>query len=425
MPTLQVANATELTNGIPQTWDRAVNEQADRDSILGKLTGPDGSRAPFWEKEDLTKVPGDRINFVGWQRLIGAGVSGTTSLQGNEEDAQVWTDVVTVSHRRHATAIDKYALKVTLGASVERLGRLIADWYARKTDDDMIGQVLNTDTIQTLYGSGKTSRANVSAGDTLDLLEFKRLRTAGWRFGLKPWQESKVGRMGFPKWGCMLSEVDYYALTSDDNFRADMRLAAERGMENPILSGALAEVDGVILYPWAQVAPGDGMFGTFLRPEARLAANINSSTTTVTAGPTTAITNVDYWQYFPDTTGGGTVTILIDSEQMTYTPTTGSNPGNASLTLDSRGVNGSTAATHTAGALITMRNISKVLMFGQGAGCRAWAQRLQKIGQTYDYGKEIGVGVDWIYGVKGTERNDGTLANCMSLEVWSPNPSTV
>ena len=178
----------------------------------------------------------------------------------------------------------------------------------------------------------------------------------------------------------------------------------------------------MLLYPWAQVAPGDGMYGTFLRPEARLAATINNSTLTITAGPTTAITGVDYWQYFPDT---GSVRILIDSEQIDYTGASGTNPGNASLTADTRGVGGTTAASHTAGALITMRNISKVYMFGMGAGCRAWAQRVQKIGQVYDYGKEIGVGVDYIYGVKGTERNDATLANCMSLEVWSPNPSTV
>ena len=57
---------------------------------------------------------------------------------------------------------------------------------------------------------------------------------------------------------------------------------------------------------------------------------------------------------------------------------------------------------HTAGALITLRNISKVLLFGQGAGCRAWAQRMARTGQVYDYGKEIGVVVDYIYGGKGT-----------------------
>ena len=421
MPTLSLANATDLANGIPQTWNKAVNLQADRDSIMGKLTGPDGSRAPFWDKEDLTKVPGDRINFVGWQRLIGKVTTGTSTLQGSEEDAQVWTDVVTVSHRRHATAIDKFALKVTLGASIARLGQLMADWFARRTDDDMIDQILNTDTIQSIYGGGKSSRANVGAGDTLDLLEFKRLRTAAWRFGVKEWQMSRVGRMNFPVYGCMLSEVDYYNLTQDDNFRQDVRLAAERGAGNPILSGKVDMVDGVILYPWAQVSPGDGMYGTFLRPEARLAADITSSATAVTAGPTTAITNVDYWQYFPDT---GARTILIDSEQMTYTGTAGSNPGDRSLTVV-RGAGGSTAAAHTAGALITFRNISKVLLFGMGAGCRAWAQRMERTGQVYDYGKEIGVGVDWIYGVKGTERNDGTLANCLSLEVWSPNPSTV
>lgn len=423
MPTLNVANAANLVNGIPQTWDRMVNAQSDRDSILGKLTGPDGSMAPFWEKEDLTKVPSDRINFTGWQRLIGKATTGTATLQGSEEKAQVWTDVVIVTHRRHATAIDKFALKVTQGATVERLGRLMADWYARQTDDDMIDQVLNTDTNQTIYANGRAARANLAAGDVLDLIEFKRARTAAQRFGVREWQQSRVGRMNFPVYGMMLSEIDYYQLTSEDNFRQDVRLAQERGSTNAIVSGKVDMLDGVVLFPWAQVSPGDGMYGTFLRPEARLAADISSSATTVTAGPTTAVTNVDYWKYFPD--AAATQTILIDSEQMTYTGVVGSTPGDSSLASVTRGTGGSTAAAHTAGALITMRNISKVILFGRGAGARAWAQRMQRTGQVYDYGKEIGVGVDWIYGVKGTERNDGTLANLIVLECFSPNPSTV
>lgn len=424
MATLNVATASDLSNAIPQRWQEAVMFDADRQSIVGKLTGPDMSDAPVLEKEDLVKQKGDRINYVIYQRLIGAARTGTNALQGNEEQLVEATDVVTVGLFRHATAFNKTALKTALGDLEAVSGKTISGWLARFLDDNLVDQVLNQDTITTLYGGDATARGNVGPGDELTASTFNRLHMAAQRRGVKPWQTTGKARMPFPVYGAMVNEVDYYRLVVSDGFRQDFRLAAARGNGNPILDGNVDMYNGIVIYRWSSVHPGDGMLGSFLRPEGRVSDNpLSSSATTINIGANTAVSNVDYAQYLPD--NAATHTLLIESEQITYTGAAASNPGNSSVTSVTRGANGTTAASHVRGSLITLNNIGKVLVFGSNFAMQAWAQRPKRVAQEYDYGYEIGRGIDFIYEVKGVEAADATLANCLAMEVYSPNPSTV
>lgn len=419
MATLNVAVSTDFTaNSIPAVWQKAVQHVSDRFSISARLVGSESSDAPIVEKDDLTKGPGDTVRYVIYNRLIGAARTGTQAQQGNEEKMTNAADAVTVALFRHATSFDKFAAKVVLGDLESISARNIGEWHARFMDDEFTDQVMNQDTPTIIYGGDATARANVGPGDVLSASAFKRLHMAAQRRGVQPWQTSGKARMPFPVYGAIVNEVDYYNLVTSDDFEQDVRLSAERGKSNPALDGNMDMYNGIVIYRWSSINPGDGMVGSFLRPEARLAADINSSTTTVTAGPTTAVTNVDYWQYFPVS---GTNTLLIDTEQITYTAT----PGNASLTVATRGANGTTAAAHTAGALMTLNNIGKTLLFGRHTAMRAWAQRPKRIRQEYDYEYEHGRGIDFIYEVKGVEAGDGTLANCVVMEVYSANPNTI
>lgn len=416
--TLNLATKTDWDAVIPEYWDKAVMYEADRMSIMSKLTGKDGSDAPILEKEDLTKQKGDKITFTSMQRLLGKGVSGTTALEGAEEDMVPGVFAVTVELFRHATAANKIATVEALYDFPAVAARQLSDWLARFQDDDMVDQVLNVDTITALYAGDAAARGDLGPGDLFLPHELRALHMAGQRRGIREFQTVRGGKMPFPVFGALLSEVDYYNLVNDAEFRSDVRLAAARGGDNPALSGHIDMYQGIMLYRWSSVNPGDGMVGSFLRPEARLAATITSSGTTITAGPTTAITNVDYWQYFPQS---GTNTLLIESEQITYTAT----PGDSSLTVATRGAGGTTQVAHTAGALMTLNNVGKVLLFGKNFALRAWAQRPRRIRQERDYQFEQGLGLEWIYENKGVENADNTLANAIVMETYSPNPNTI
>ena len=420
--TLNVATQTNWDAITPEYWDRAVMSEADRSSLVSVLTGPDGSDAVLLEKDDLTKEPGDKITFSTLQRLLGKGVSGTTALEAAEEKLVPGTFNVSVTLYRHATAADDVARTVTLIKWPSMAAKRIGDWLSRRMDDDVTNQLLNTDTIQTLYGGGKASRATVGPGDSLDPNELTRLNLAGDRRGVKPFRTVKGGKLPFHVYAAIMSEVDYYNLISSDDFKQDVRLAEIRSSDNPALTDRIDMYKGAIIIRWASVNPGDGMLGSYLRPEARVAATFNSSVTTFTIGPTSAVTNVDYGQYFP--TGATTHTLLVDSEEITYTGGA-SDPGDSSWGTVDRAEGGTTAASHTAGALVTLNNIGKVLLLGQNAGLRAWAMRPKRITQERDYGMEAGLGIKWVYGVKGVENADDTLANAVALEVYSANPNTV
>ena len=416
--TLNLATKTSWDAIVPEYWDKAVQDESDRLSVINRLTGPDGSDAPILTKSDLTKQKGDKITFSTLQRLLGKGVSGTTAQEGAEENLVPGTYSVTVELFRHATAANDIARQESLLDFPRDAGRKLSDWHARFRDDNLMDQVLNQDTIQTHFAGSKTSRGNLGPADTFNTRELKRLHLAGRRRGVKPFRTTRKGQMPWPIYGALISEVDYYHLIESDDFKQDMRLGAERGNNNPVLDGSVDMYQGIVLWVFGSVNPGDGMLGSYLRPEARLAATITSGGTAITAGPTTAITNVDYWQYFPTS---GTNTLLIESEQISYTAT----PGDSSLTVATRGANGTTAVAHTAGALMTLNNVGKVLLFGVNFGLEAWAMPVQRIRQERDYGMELGIGIKWMYEVKGVQNADATLANCVAMETTSSNALTL
>jgi N4-gp56 family major capsid protein len=56
-------------------------------------------------KEDLTKKPGDKVTFAAVNKLAGSGVTGNTTLEGNEESLDSRSMAVTVAPLRHAVAV--------------------------------------------------------------------------------------------------------------------------------------------------------------------------------------------------------------------------------------------------------------------------------------------------------------------------------
>ena len=95
--TLNLATKTSWDAIIPEYWDKAVQDESDRLSVINRLTGPDGSDAAVLTKTDLTKQKGDKITFSTLQRLLGKGVSGTTALEGAEENLVPGTYTVTAT----------------------------------------------------------------------------------------------------------------------------------------------------------------------------------------------------------------------------------------------------------------------------------------------------------------------------------------
>lgn len=401
-----------------------MNYQADNTAVGNRLAGPDGSDAAIIDKTDLTKVPGDLIRFPMLGRLLATARSGTAELEGQEEKIPAGSFNVTVTYYRHATAIDKIAWKQSQ-LKPKDINKLVADWLARTLDDDWLTQVLNSETVTnvTFYAGNRGSRANLQPGDVLTARELDGVHFAAMRRGVSPFRQTRFGPLPWSVYGALLPDVDYYLLRGDSRYEQDVRMASERGNKNPALSGIIDMYRGILLYPIVAVNPGDGFLGSYLRPEARLRSDISSSATSITIGPSSPVTNVNYGKYLP--TSG---TIRIGAEEMTLT-------GNSSntLTVSTRGVNNTSAAAHTGGDFITLRNLGKVLLFGRHAVLRGWAMKpsmdpgaVINITQKRSYGFESGFGVDYMYGIKAVLSNgDSQPRNYAILETSSVNPKNV
>lgn len=422
---LNTLGTSDITNLIPTYWDDSILRIADRDSFWTQLAGPEGSMSPIIEKRDLQKRPGATIRFSITGRLLGKVNTGAAALKNNEEKMPTGSFTVTIGLRRHATSRDYMVDVESIVDFMNDSWPALKDWATRDLDDQIDNGFLNQSTIKTLYANNRASRSALASGDVLTTIELMKLHNASKRRGVQPVQTVGKGLLSFPVYMVKLSEADYYQLRSDPDYKQDVRLADVRGKENAVFKGTITDMyQGMLLFVHAGINNGDGALGTYLRPEAELKTTVNTVTTTISAGPSatgTAITNVDYWKYFPDT---GSNVIRIDSEDMSYTGSAGSNPGDTDLTV-TRAANSTTAASHTAGALITLRNTGKVMAFGPESMMRAWARKQQRVLEIEDYENEMGIGIRYVNGVAGVQSTDGYLKNAVVLETWSPSVSTI
>jgi N4-gp56 family major capsid protein len=79
-----MANTVAATGLTPQQWDSDFFKQYVRESRFRPYMGT-GETSMIQVKEDLTKKRGDSITFALVNNLDGAGVTGTGTLEGNEE----------------------------------------------------------------------------------------------------------------------------------------------------------------------------------------------------------------------------------------------------------------------------------------------------------------------------------------------------
>jgi hypothetical protein len=170
----------------------------------------------------------------------------------------------------------------------------------------------------------------------------------------------------------------------------------------------------MILYVHRSVKSGLNIQGSPLRPEARLSTALdNSETGSIVVGTNT---KADYLRFFPSSG-----TVRIDSEEITYSAKTNS----YTLNITARAQNGTTAAAHTADALITLRNVSTQIGFGAEVAVRGWGMKPTPITQTYDYGFENGIGVKAIFGQVAVKDTNSVPKNYLLAKSYAKNPGTI
>ena len=267
----------------PQIWDDEFFRDYVRSSRYKRYFGTDEASI-FQLKEELTKKRGDRVTIALVNELTGAGVTGNSTLKGNEERLNSRSDTLIVDVLRHAVAVDDWDIQKSV-IDLRNAARVQLREWAQKTLRDncttALGQVANVafetatnaqrDTWQsdnrdrlvagtTAFGTHATFASAISAVTagaqlTPNILSLMKRLAQAASPKVKP---VYVKEMDQEWYVAFVGPRAWRDLTEDNPTTNVLTLANRdarvRGVDNPLFTGDSLVWDGMILREIPEIA---------------------------------------------------------------------------------------------------------------------------------------------------------------------------
>ena len=168
-------NLTPARQGLtPLVWDTDFFVEYVRKNQFARYMGTQmGSMIQV--REDLTRKPGDTVVFPTVRRLVGAGVTGDTVLEGNEEILNARSLNLTVSAFRHAVAVSDWDEQKSVIDLREAAREALMVWELEKMRNDIISslEAMTADgNIQVSYGAASAAQRNTWMVNNADRVLF-------------------------------------------------------------------------------------------------------------------------------------------------------------------------------------------------------------------------------------------------------------
>lgn len=253
-------------------WSKGLMKETLKNTHVMQFMGT-GTNNVAQIKTELGKEEGDKVTFGLRLQLQGDGVSGDSTLEGNEEALVTYDDSVVIDQLRHAVRSKGKMSEQRVPFTVRDESRDgLADWYADRMDaaffNQLAGNTAETDTKRTglqasvapstnriIMRNSPTAEVSLSSVDTFDLklidAACEVAVTGGSAGDQIPLVPIRVGRE--KKYVMFLHPYQVYDLRTNTNTGQwlDIQKAAMQGgvtTKNPIFTGALGEYNGVILH---------------------------------------------------------------------------------------------------------------------------------------------------------------------------------
>lgn len=260
---MSVTTPTNVDTSINEVWAKSVLRRHKAAGFWGRFVGGEGSGSPIIQKSELLNSPGDLIHIQVTDPLSGVGVSGdTATLVGNEENLATSEIKASPTLYRHAVRINRRANKKSILDLREEMAMRLSEWGMNKMDTLRFSAFTGT----TAPVAGETYTPNVYAvatadsandggttiGDTAedvalaDTLSVKAIQVV--KLKLTTALAKPLGSDGFPYYVLVASPYATFQLKQESRYESWVRDAEVRGKDNPFFRGALAVIDGVILY---------------------------------------------------------------------------------------------------------------------------------------------------------------------------------
>lgn len=268
-----MADTVSVAGLTPQQWDAKFFTEYFQESLFKNEMGT-SENAIIQVKEDLAGKPGDSITFSLVNAMSGAGVTGTSTLEGNEEAIDTRSQKVTITKRRNAFRVAEQDEQYS-AISLREAGKVVLkNWSHENTRDRIIAAlssingtayasvseankdawlVDNADRV--LFGAAQSnnssndhsaSLANIDA--TNDKLSagiagvMKRMAlTASPK--IRPVSSAKTGRRYYT---CYVHPYTFRDLKSDATISAAQRDVGLRMQNEKLFKGGDIEWDGII-----------------------------------------------------------------------------------------------------------------------------------------------------------------------------------
>lgn len=151
-------------NEAVKLWSRQLFTEIETETVMASLMGTD-TDSVIQVIEDTQKGAGDRVTMQLRVLLSGAGVSGNSALEGNEERLTTYTQNILIDHQRHGVRtggqIDEQRIPWNMR---EQAMEGLRDWWADRMDQGLLNQAAgNTGQSDLKYTAMNATVAPTSA----------------------------------------------------------------------------------------------------------------------------------------------------------------------------------------------------------------------------------------------------------------------
>lgn len=161
---------TNVATGLTvQQWDEKFDTEYFQENRFASEMGT-SENAIIQVKEDLTKDRGDSLTFALVNRMTGAGVTGSNTLEGNEESVTSRSHKLTISQRRNAFRIPMTDQQFS-SINLRKAGRAVLnDWAHENTRDQIITELGSINGVA--YGTATEAQKDAWLVDNADRVLF-------------------------------------------------------------------------------------------------------------------------------------------------------------------------------------------------------------------------------------------------------------
>jgi N4-gp56 family major capsid protein len=288
-------NVTPARAGLtPLIWDSDFFSEYVRRNQFAKYMGT-STGSLIQVREDLTRKAGDTVVFPAMRRLVGAGVTGNTILEGNEELLNLRSMNLVVSAFRHAVAVSDWDEQKSVVDLREAAREALMTWELEKMRSDIItslGAITADGNVQVSYGAATAGQRNTWMVNNADRVLFGHqksnavsgvmatalltLASPGDRMSAAILTLAKrMARTANPRlrpitvnddeewYVCFMPSLVFRDLLLDPVITNALQYAWNRGSDNPLFTGGDIIYDGIIIreIPELVVITGAGAGG--------------------------------------------------------------------------------------------------------------------------------------------------------------------